>query len=348
MLASIGVVIIIVLYVAYFYLKCSVLTSFATVAAAVFSLVLAFNYYEPVADMLISRGRGGEWAQAGCFASLFIVAFVLIRTCADTVVGANIEFGSVITSLTAVISGAITGILVSGVLLLTVGMAPTSPKLPYSRFASEGALSLSDLSSPKKSLLNTDGIVTNLFSWISNGSLSNDKNFDVYHADFIDQLHVNNFKLSEGVNAIVSKDAVIIPKAGVRRRDIDNRMIVRIGIKGNSIEDGGAKSKDGELSFTPSQIRLVCTRGDKVVTIYPKEYIIKGKPKQEVSNLAEAIIISPRELEILEQYGRGVWVDLAFEVGKGMKTEFLQFKTNALVEVPKPVTGEESEEKVGQ
>ena len=95
-LALLGVLIIILLCMAQFYLKSSALTSFATVISAVFGAIIAFNYYEALADQLISRGYGGQWAQAGCFILLFVIGLAAIRSLADFLIGSHVNFGTIV------------------------------------------------------------------------------------------------------------------------------------------------------------------------------------------------------------------------------------------------------------
>ncbi len=65
MFAMILILIIVLLSVAHFYLKSGALVSFATFAAAVFGVIVAFTYYEPLTNMLLSRGYGLQWAATG-------------------------------------------------------------------------------------------------------------------------------------------------------------------------------------------------------------------------------------------------------------------------------------------
>ena len=73
MIALIAVIVIIVLSIAYFYLKSPLLTSIVTTFAAIIGVLVAFNFYEVAADQLLSRGHGGQWAHSGCFLLLFII-----------------------------------------------------------------------------------------------------------------------------------------------------------------------------------------------------------------------------------------------------------------------------------
>ena len=56
---------------AFFYLKCSMMQSLMTLWSAVLATIIAFSYYEWVAELLISRGYGMNVASSGCFILLF-------------------------------------------------------------------------------------------------------------------------------------------------------------------------------------------------------------------------------------------------------------------------------------
>lgn len=55
------IIIVILLTLAYFYLKCSLLTSFSMFMAAVFATLVTLSYYEVAANLLILRGYGMDW-----------------------------------------------------------------------------------------------------------------------------------------------------------------------------------------------------------------------------------------------------------------------------------------------
>jgi len=340
MFATVGIIIIVLLCAAHFYLKSSTIRSFAAVISALLAVVVAFNYYEVVADILISRGRWGQWAQPGIFVFIFLATFALAKSLADFLLRPGINFGAITTRLTVVISGTVVGLIISGILLIAVAMTPLGAKWPYARFE-EGNI---NVKKPNKALFNIDGVIATMFGWVSKGSLSSQKSFSVYHADFINQLHLNRHKAKDDVCSIAAADAVIVPaRNGVRIQDIDDRSftVVSMGVKGKEIANGGAMDTTGRLSFTLSQVRLICkeknharaTSGNATV-IYPAGQIIE---KQfERINLDETITFSRRDFQ---DSSKTAWMDLAFTVPTNMTPVFLEFKQNAITNLPKPVLG---------
>ena len=125
-LVLLGVIVIILLCIAQFYLKNSALTSFTTVIAAVFGIIIAFNYYEALADQLISRGYVIQWAQTICFVLLFIIGLAAIRSLGDFLLGSNVNLGLIAKRAAAGICAVITGLIISGALLIALALSPGS------------------------------------------------------------------------------------------------------------------------------------------------------------------------------------------------------------------------------
>jgi hypothetical protein len=238
------------------------------------------------------------------------------------------------------------GVIVSGVLLITIAMAPTSPKWPYRRFGEEDrALTLSQINNPKKALFNADSLTAGLFAWMSKGSLSSSNSFDVYHADFIDQLHLNSQRAKEEVCIISGNKAIVVPsKYGVRTKEVDERQItfVRMGISDKGIAEGGAKDSKGNVEFTLSQVRLICKKQSQTnamagsaKAIYPRGYIFKRK--KEEAGLDNIIIVDRGDFKRARSYGRVAWFDMLFDVPGSMTPVLLEFKQSAVAELPRPV-----------
>jgi len=337
MVAIIIVVIVLILSVSQFYLKNAVLTSFSTLISAILALIIAFGYYETINAIVLQRNFGGQWAQASCFILLFVIAFALIRLSADYLVGANIDFGKPVKIAAAIVCGLFTGIIIAGVILNTIAMSPASEKLSYKRFGK-----IINLANPNKAFLNVDQAVVSLFSWISSGSMSSSKNFNLLHHDFLNQLYINKRFVADDVYMIAAKNCLIIPKDGVKTRKRDDGssscLDINLGIKGNEISDGGAKDPHGYISFALAQIRLICAeRKDtknpgKVKTLYPVEYRIPTKMRiYKRADLNEIIKFSPADIKNTK---RTAWITLSFDIPDNLKPICIQFKQNALIEIP--------------
>ena len=77
-MASLVVVLIILGCAAYQYFKGTVVKAFATIIIAICASIVAFSYFEALANIIISRSGSGRllsivpWAQSICFWLLFI------------------------------------------------------------------------------------------------------------------------------------------------------------------------------------------------------------------------------------------------------------------------------------
>ena len=369
MFAMIFILIVVLLSVAHFYLKSNALVSFATFAGAVFGVIVAFTYYEPLAGQLLSRGYGGQWALSGIYVLLFVLTFAVFRAAVDLIFAKDIQLHTLITKATAVICGLLTGLIISGVVIIAVAMAPTSAKWPYARLG-DGQAAVASIRSPANPLIRADGFVTSLFSWISRGSLSSHKSFAVYHADFLNQVHLNNYKAKEKIYTVAGKSAVSVPKKGVRKLDSDNDnlTVVRMEVKNADIKKGGAKGSEGDVAFALGQIRLICkpkgqrdTRGS-AIAIYPEGRIVsrrtadKEADKKDLTGAMSGRVLEKRSLDEIikldrEEFrigGRGAdaRVDLAFKVPSGMEGVLLEFKQNVAVSVPASAPASEEAERL--
>ena len=341
MIAAAVTIIIALLCVAYLYLKSSTPRSFAVVIVVVIAVIAALGYYEIASDLLISRGRGGQWAQPAVFLAIFIGVLAGAKSLVDFLLDKDVEFGPLYAKIAAVVCGIIAGLIISGALFIALAMSPLAPKWPYPRFDETNLA----INSPNKALLNSDGIVAALFGWISKGSLSSAKSFAFYHPDFIDQLHLNHYKASEGVYTIAAADSVVVPKKyGVRIMDFDERayIVVRMGVKSGEISTGGAMDKDNNVSFTFSQVRLVCkekaqaaeTTGSAQV-VYPQAQVVQNQLIPMSPD--ETFSFGRGEFARFSPYGMVAWIDLAFRVPSNLSPVLIEFKNNALAPLPKAI-----------
>ncbi len=349
MIVLITIIVIMVASAMFFYLKSSLLTSIAMLFAAIIAVLVSFNYYELLAYQLISRGHGGQWAHPGCLVLLFVITFVLIRVGSDQVVGANIDLGYMPKAIVSTTCGLAVGFILAGVIVVALAMSPLSPSTPYERFRASGKIDAARVSSSKSMI--ADSFVIALFKSASKGSFSSKKSFDVYHADFLDQLHLNRKGLGDGekpgVPMIAGEKSIIVPSRNGVRTNEENFTIVRAGIKGGSIEKGGSSLKGSSVSFTPGQLRLLCkkkandTKGS-AIAVYPVEYQLLDGPMRESDeedaglNLNEVVNIDSKSL-VKRKGSRAAWMDLYYKVPSGYQAMFLQFRNNAIAKLSKPV-----------
>ncbi len=351
MIILITIIVIMVASAMFFYLKSSLLTSIAMLFAAIIAVLVSFNYYELLAHQFISRGHGGQWAHPGCLVLLFVIIFALIRVGSDQVVGANIDLGYMPKVIVSTTCGFAVGFILAGVIIVALAMAPLSPSTPYERFRASGRIDASRVSSSKSMI--ADSFVSGLFKLASRGSFSSKKSFDVYHADFLDQLHLNRKGLGDGEKPGVpmiadEKSIMVLSRNGVRTNE-ENFTIVRAGIKSGSIEKGGSSLEGSSVSFTPGQLRLLCkkkaeannTKGN-AIAVYPVGYQLLDGPMRESDeeddkvNLNEVVNINSKSL-VKSKGVKAAWMDIYYKVPSGYQAIFLQFRNNAIAKLSKPV-----------
>jgi len=348
MISTIVTILIIISMTSRFYLKYTPMKSFSTVMAAIIGVITAFSFYEILASLLISRGYLAQWAQAICFFTIFLAVSIILETLMGYIVGENIDFGKPAKISTAIICGIISGIIISGVVDITSGLSPTRRSNPYSRFGDQ--IDVSQVSRPSKSLIPSDDFVAGLYKMVSKGALSSNKRFDVVHANYVDQLHLNRFAAEDEVAIVSADDAVFVDKYGVRKKEMPGgeiRTVIELHVKTKAIEDGGAMDANKKLSFSLSQIRIVCApeqeseiTGKNIKVLYPEKYFIKGQTVKEDIRLSD-IIDFPRDTFVQTAKGKAARLDLSFDVPESLSPKFLQFKANCNVKLPKLVTQEE-------
>ncbi|MBN1817020.1 MAG: hypothetical protein JW828_06640 [Sedimentisphaerales bacterium] len=332
-----GVILLIIVACAiYYYLKCTIMTAIVSLICAVFGLLIAMGYFDTVNNLVIARGMiGPKWPPVSLLV-LFVLSAVLLRVLAGFVVGSQIDLGSLAQKIVVPVLGVFQGLILSGVLLVATGSVTSSRFISYARF-SPGSESPAN---PSKLLINVDGMISGLFSWISQGSLSGTKSFAVYHADYLDQLHLSRIGQTYPLSG---SNGMIVPSKGVRRRTFDEGgfLVVRMGLKYTSIKQGGAASPAGGVSFAPAQIRLVAkdasrpadTTG-KGTVFYPVKFVENGKL---VDKPLHEVITVDRDKDLTEKPsgGKAAWYDVAFDVPENQTPVLLQFKLGSVTELPK-------------
>jgi len=347
-MGSLLVVLIILGCVAYQYLKGTLVKSFAVVITFICASVVAFGYFELLANVFIGREILVLWAQPLSFAMLFILAFAVLQTIAAQLTRRPIDFGFLPERIGRVVGGIFLGLSISGLLLTAAAMAPISAKYPYQRFDATRP----DTEKPNKVLFNADGFATGWFSIVSSGSFSGKRSFATLHPAFLDQLFLNRHEIADGVPIITDSEAIEIPKKKavwpapeglkdsngrpVLPKSGHNLTIVRVGITTKAIRESG--------TFTPSQLRLICKqKGDdkdplagKGKNIYPLGYL-KTANELQIKKLNNHIEIERSHLK-----GRVKEIDFAFYVPNGFVPVLVEFKQNSISQLPPPIPYEQA------
>lgn len=344
-MASLLVVLIISGCAVYQYFKSTFVKAFATLIIAISANIVAFGYFEVLANVFISRGGNSRfpslvpWAQPLCFALLFILTFAILQTLATLLTRKPVDLGFLPERIGRVACGIFLGLTLSGLLLTFLVMAPLPNKYPYQRFDQGNA----DTEKANKVLLNADGFVTGWFSIVSGGSFSGKKSFATLHPNFLDQVFLNRNSATDDVSIITTSQAIGIPKKAVwpapqGLKDSNgqpvplktghNLTIVRVGIKKSALQDAG--------KFTLSQLRLICKpKGytkdpltGKGRNVYPIGYL-KAADQIEVSSKIQI------ERDDFESDAREKEIDFVFRVPNDFEPVLVEFKLNNIFQIPR-------------
>jgi hypothetical protein len=335
MIALALIVIVVLLTIALFYLKCDVLTSATTVIAALFGIIAAMGFHETLGNFILAKGYGGSAAYWGTAIVLFIIVFGITRAGAWYILNPSIHFSDMARQISAVVCGGLCGLLIAGMLLIVLAMSPLGNSLTYDRYEMAGAV-IPD--KPNRLLINADGLVSSLFSWISRGSLAGGKSFAFYHPDFLNQIHLNR---ASGVYPVAGKRPIILPgKNFIRQQDIDDKslVVIRIGLPQMAVNSGGAVDPKGVLSLIPAQLRMICkpkglpNDGSGTGSVlYPVGFVKDRKLEPLKAN--EILTIDQKEATGL-RFGQAVWKDVAYQVPSNLNPLMLNFKYNSFSTLP--------------
>lgn len=352
-MAALVVLLIVVGCGAYQYLKGSIFQAVTTIMVTIFASAAAFGFFEMLADYFISKGSDSKivpWAQSLCFVLLFVVAFAILQTAVMQLAKRKVDFGVLPERIGRAILGGFMGLLVSGLLLTALAMAPLPNKYPYQRFDARNPMA----ESPSKVFLNVDGFAAGWFSLLSKGSFSairNPQSFGMTHADFLDQLYLNRHNDSDEISLVVKPGSVTVPsKEGAWEarpgeiKDSEGKavapptgygiVVVRMEMLKNAVSKAG--------TFTLGQVRLICKEKDSTgqagINLYPIGYF-SGANEITTKKLSEKITLQRDDFA-----GNDVKkaLDFAFNVPSDYTPIALEFKQNCIMQAPRVVSSDQA------
>ncbi|MHC4677300.1 MAG: hypothetical protein ACYTEK_01240 [Planctomycetota bacterium] len=373
-MASIAVVLIILGCAAIQYFKGTVVRAFATIIVTICAGMVAFGFFEVLANVFISRGENSRnmslvpWAQTLSFLLLFVLSFAILQTVATFLTRHPVDLGLLPERIGRVVCGLIAGLLASGLLLTAFEMAPLSLSYPYQRFDPARL----DVDRPRGALLNVNGFATGLFGFLSNGSFSGKRSFAALHPDYLDQLFLNRVLGTDKAGTVSSTaPAIEVPKPAVWPASpaIAGQVDAFVGElrtrggkiayneSGSSVslpvspESGylptivrvgirkraarGAPAVNGGI-FTPSQLRVICKRKG-----YGDDPLAGGGinvyPLGYLKS-ADQMQVSPLisvGTDDFERSATAKYIDFVFCVPNGFEPVLVQLKLNSVVEIPR-------------
>jgi hypothetical protein len=359
-MASIAVLLIIIGCAVFQFLKGTIVRAFATIVVAIFAIIVAFGFFEVLADALIKRGESGSmlslvpWAQALSFLLLFILTFAVFQTAIVQLTRKKIDLGFLPERIGRPILGLILGLIVSGVLLTFLALAPLPNEYPYPRFEQRNIR----LDDPDKVFPNVDGFVTSLFSIVSNGSFSGKRSFAGVHPNYLNQVFLN--RLDKDVSLVssvspaieVPRDAAVWPAPDAVKNQVEELiskgqlsrspgkptesrydiMVARIGFKRAALK---SDSKIDGGTFTLSQLRLICmSRGYDSDTLTGKGKNVYPIGSLNSTNQIDTALKIELDQDDFTENARTLFKDFVFAVPSGFVPAVMEFKLNNVVQIP--------------
>ncbi|MHC4130652.1 MAG: hypothetical protein ACYSSP_03085 [Planctomycetota bacterium] len=356
-MTSLLVLLIIVGFTAYQYLKGNFVRSFLTLIAIILSSVPAFAFFELVSSFVIGRDSSkvaklASIAQPLCFFVIFGLCFLIFQSALTALTKEKINLGVIAERVGRVVCGIFSGLLLSGIILTILVMSPLPGKYPYERFSSANP----SLDNPKKAFLNADGFSLGWFNLFSKGSMSGKRSFSVLHPNFLDTTFLNRLGKSKKVSLAMSgsKPAIEVPRekgvwpapkalTDTSEKPIGQKSdsvltIVRVGLRKSVTQPNGM--------FTPLQLRLICKSKSEMKelyegnasVVYPIGYL-KTAEQLESKSLNSTIKLQPGDFD-----GMVKWVDFVYFVPTDTVPILIGFKSNTVLELSSPVDLEEAPE----
>ncbi len=366
-IANLSVLVIIAACAAYQYLKGTVVKAFATIVITICASVAAFGYFELLARLLVGYVPSvAIWAQLLSFVLLLVVVFAVLQTAVSQLIRQPVDLGVWPERVGRIGCGIVLGVLVSGLVLTALQMAPLPIKYPYERFGP----------ARQKVLLNADGLATGLFSLLNRGSLGGKTSFAALHPDYLDQLFLNRLFIGDNIPIVTDSDAIEVPGKAAAwpapdaiRNQVENILsrpdslqtpghgtkavllpgwqkgdydltVVRIGINRKALKPN--TPADGGL-FALSQLRLICKErgtsqgplGGSGVPVYPIGHL------KSANELQTSLLIQLTNADFADQ-ARAKYIDFVFCVPRGFVPALVEFKLNSVAEVPTPVPADQA------
>jgi hypothetical protein len=352
------------------YFKGTFVKAFAAIIIAIISGMVAFGFFEAVANMIISRGDEGmflklaPWAQMISFILIFVLTFALLEAGATFLMKDPVDLGFLPECIGRIACGIVTGFLISGFLLTALAMGPFSLGFPYQRF-DPIRLKVDD---PKGGFLGADGLATGLFTMVSKGSFSGKRSFAAIHPNYLDQLFFNRLIKTETTSIIsnsfpaisVPRQAAVWPAPQAIAEQADG-LVGDLRSGSGRLKDAEGKSvslpvsTDGSYdvtmvrvgiskrairadaringgAFTLSQLRLICKRRGSGQDRLGGE-AVNVYPLGHLGTASQIQVASEIKLDTRRVEGSEQLIDFVFCVPSGHEPVLVQYKLNSIAEI---------------
>ncbi len=307
--------------------------------------VLAFNFYEPLAEALLYT-RQPATADAIMLVAMFVVPLLVLRICCDKLLSRNVVLNVWVSRIGGGVLGLITGMVIVGVLVVAVQMLPTTESFLYYR-PYDGSLKRVARLAP----FYPDEFTVGLVNLLSGGGLSGgaDTRFQSTHDDlFLELFCARNTAGKHGrvdarpdsLNLIDVYDpddekvgwADDVPPNPLLPDDAITKIVIaRLSI------DGKARDEDKWWRLVATHFRMVTKTGK---SYYPVGYLSHGtegwqvhspKYEQDQPQIAKLIVQRPFDAKKSQQ----VTVDWIYRIPSDEDPATVSFRRVAVERVGK-------------
>jgi uncharacterized membrane protein required for colicin V production len=301
-----------------------IMTILTIIAAAI-----AFNYYEPLGEMLAARMPG--YADGVALLAVFVVPLLAMRILYDRFIGGNVVLGMWADRIGGGVLGLVSGMILVGVLAIIIQMLPFDRRVITFKPFDEALARQSSLAP-----FYPDEFTLGLVKTLSAGSLSGERSYEQAHEDLPRELFAwrNDADLNGRVDTVPGTltvdgawspppeiaflaDAPNYPPLG--RNVVTRTVIVRTTIG----ED--ARDEDRWFRLPGTHFRLVTQGGE---SFYPVGHVTySGGAKVDGAPIDE----STAQLTLLKVLSEGtsVTVDWVYQLPMDAKPQYMVFRRAA-------------------
>jgi len=265
------------------------LTAILSLVTATFGSFIAMAYFETAGGLFVNWRP--EYARGCGFLLLYLLTFGLIRLIADVAVPKTAKLPKWPDHLAGGFAGFFAAMIVVGNLIIGVEMLPLGTRiLGFDRFPTEQRMTpdgYGQITGSASVWLAPERFVTGMWSLASGGSMGGAKAFAQEHPDILTESYGYRNTVQPGANTtLIQSMAKLrgiyeVADAKTARTwvgsDADMRVIVvRVQTEMGEKAPTRAADADSHFRITPTQVRLVASKGGRMHQYYPIGYMDMG------------------------------------------------------------------------
>ena len=329
----------------------SLVRSFAILMSAVIGMFVALAFFEPLGQKFVESDFMAWRAHGLVIGLMFVVSFGILLALSLKFLSGDVAISMIVDRAGGSVIAILTGLVISGTLLIAMNFASVSNSFPYQRFSPADP----DIDTPRKVLLNPDGFVAGMFGLASSGSLGQNS-FALVRAGINDTAALGRLSAEKEISPIAGKNVIRLPAvlryAPPGITDAEGKTLPEN--PGNELvllRLNMTKSVVGKDSanFLLGQLRIVCKKKDdralpnegSGICVYPAGYM-KTSTRVALEPLSAQVPLASAELD------EGVKaIDFAFYVPADIRPVLIEFKRNYVTAAPPVIGADEGPAVVG-